>query len=110
MNDKNLYRVHLQYVHEYMQNIGTGESTSRKSVRQVRHQKFVDVSGQQLYAGIRLPTVEFQKFNTKSNRTGKHPEYWEILVEAHGGTFWGRFFVALKPYSPIRPMPSVRSN
>lgn len=97
MTDEHLYRVHFQHVNEYEQSTGTGESVKKKLIRHVRYHEFRDVSGVALYAGIRLSTDEPQRLNLKGNRFSKNfPDYWEVLVEEHGGEFYARFFVGLR--------------
>lgn len=104
MKDKNLYRVHLQYVQEYEQSTNLGQPENNKQVRQVKYRDFIDVSGENLYAGVRLPSLKYQRYITEGNRMSYNSlNYWEVLVEEHNGTFYGRFFVNLKAFRPGSP-------
>jgi len=103
IKDKNLYRVHLQYVQEYEQSINLGQSEENKQVRQVKYHDFIDVSGEKLYAGVRLPTLRHQRYPTGGNQMSFNSlNYWEVLVEEHSGDFYGRFFVNLVKFRPKR--------
>ncbi len=95
INDQRLYRVHLQYVHEYRQKAPKGQRG--EPVRVIKYRQFSDLSGVELYKGIRLSTLKPEQLGLKGNQFSRYtPNYWEILVEEHGGAFWGRFFVNMK--------------